>query len=178
MPVVADDDFDQEGDRYTVVKVGMIGSGTVDIEGEKIDQETGINVGLAFDFPSGTFLHYGLSMEVMQMNWTAESESYQFDESELMLNIGLEFKGYLPLPAGPLVIRPGIGIGYGALRRLDRFNGTNYLTLRGFGELVYVRDRGPDFLFEGGLWYAPSGGDDETDIKIGPLIFLRAGVLF
>ena len=167
-----------EGEGYTGVKAGVIGSGEVKIEGEGVDQDAGVTFGLLFDFPYGRRMHYGAAVEFLQMNWNAGSRSFRFSQSELLMDIGITMKAMFPCAGTRFVVRPGVGIGFGMLRRMGSFNGSNYLTLKVFSEFIYFFEDLPAFLIDGGVWYAPTGGDINSDITIGPLLFLRLGVLF
>ncbi|MCP4685590.1 MAG: outer membrane beta-barrel protein [bacterium] len=167
-----------EGDRYTSVKVGMIGSGTVDVDGADVDQSAGLSLGLGYDFPVGERLHYGFSVDLHRMKWSADTEEFPGEDSETLLDIGLTWKYMAVLSEDRFAIRPGIGVGYGTLRRRKALNGTNYLTLKANAEVIYFSGGGPGFGAEIGVFYTPTGGDSETDIKIGPLLYARAGVLF
>ena len=167
-----------EGDSYTGVKVGMLGAGEVDLTGETADQKAGFGAGVFFDFPAGTHLHYGASVDLFSVHWKANTDTYSFDATELMMDIGINVKAMLGRENGSFALRPGLGIGFGVLRRMADFNGSNYLTLKAFAEMVYFTPGTIALLLDSGVWYAPSGGDNDHDIKIGPLFYLRAGVMF
>ena len=166
------------GDSYTGIKVGYIGTGDVDLEGQKADQRSSFGAGLFFDFPFGNRMHYGVSGDLLRMNWKADGARYRFEEQEMMLDVGVNFKATLMSENGPVAVRPGVGIGFGALRRMADFSGSNYLTLKAFTEVVFFTPGDVAFLVDGGVWYAPSGGDNDHDIKIGPLLVVRFGIMF
>lgn len=174
---VAASDFDA-GFGFTGIKAGIIGSGKVKMENAEAEQSTGFNFGLDFDLPFGEKLHYGAAIDVMRMSWQIPGASPTFDESELLIDIGIRMKALIQREDSPLAFRPGVGIGLGVLPRFGPFRGSNYLTLRAFGEFIYFPDSGPGWLIEVGTWYAPNGGDGAFDISIGPLLTMRAGLLF
>jgi outer membrane protein with beta-barrel domain len=167
-----------EGERYTSIKAGLIGSGTVDVEGTEINQSTGFSLGLSYDFPLGERLHYGISVDLHRMKWSGDADRFQGEDAETLLDLGLVWKYMLVLSEDQFAIRPGIGAGYGTLRRRQTLNGTNYLTLKAFTEIIYFSARGTGLLVEVGGFYAPTGGDSDTDIKIGPLLYARVGLMF
>jgi hypothetical protein len=166
------------GESYTGIEAGFLGSGRVELTGERADQRFSYGAGIFFDFPFGAHMHYGVSADLLQMNWSAKSRSYDFEQREMMLDVGINFKATLTAENSPIALRPGIGVGFGALRRLDGFSGSNYLTLKAFSELVYFTPGDLAFLVDGGVWYAPTGGDNDHDITIGPLMILRFGIMF
>jgi len=167
-----------EGERYTSVKAGVIGSGTVDIDGTDVDQSLGLSIGLGYDFPLGERLHYGFAINLYRMKWSAETVDFQGEDTETMLDIGLAWKWMAVMSEDRFAIRPGLGVGYGTLRRRQSLNGTNYLTLKAFTEIIYFSARETGYMVEVGGFYAPTGGDSDTDIKIGPLLYARAGIMF
>ena len=167
-----------EGENFTSVKLGMIGSGTVDIDGVDVDHSTGYSIGLGYDFPLGERGHYGISIDLHRMKWSGETERFDGQDAETLLDLGLTWKYMLIMSEDRFAVRPGVGIGFGTLRRRQALSGTNYLTLKMNLEIIYASPWGMGLLVEAGGFYTPTGGDSETDIKIGPLPFIRAGVLF
>ncbi len=172
-------EFD-EGDNYTGVKVGLIGSGHVDMADRGADQATSLIGGVFFDLPFGSRLSYGLSADFFSMSWESADLRFPFEESEWLLDLGVNLKGNLLGESGALRLRPGVGVGLGVLRRMETANvgGSNFLTLKAFLEIVLATPGDLSFLLDAGVWRAPSGGDATTDITVGPLVFLRAGVMF
>jgi len=170
----------EEGESYTGVKVGLIGSGEVKVSGEIIDQNASFMAGFFFDLPFGSKFHYGLSADFVNMNWQAAGTDRDFKESRGLLDLGINLKGNFVGEDSPVGLRPGVGIGFGVLRGMDDagIGGSTYLTLKAFAEIVYFTPGDLIFLFDAGVWYAPSGGDNALDIAIGPLVFLRGGVVF
>ena len=172
-------DFD-EGDSYTGIKLGLVGSGQVDIAGREANQAASFTGGVFFDLPFGSRFSYGLSADFFSMSWESESPQFPFEASEWLLDLGVNLKGNFLSESSALGFRPGVGVGFGVLRRMEMANvaGSNYLTLKAFLEIVYTTPGDLSFLLDGGVWHAPSGGDNDTDVKVGPLVFLRAGVMF
>jgi len=170
----------EEGESYTGVKLGVIGSGAVDVAGHDVDHSTSLTAGCFFDFPFGSKFHYGLSADFLRMDWQAADYPIPFEQSEWFLDLGINFKGNFVDENSQLGFRPGLGIGFGFLRKMETAGVSNssYLTLKAFAEIIYFTPGDLIFLFDCGIWYAPSGGDNLTDVKIGPLVFLRGGVMF
>lgn len=168
------------GESYTGVKLGLIGSGGIDVDHGSVEQTIGPSAGFFFDLPLGSRLHYGLSTDLHKMSWSGERLTYQVDENGWLLDLGLNLKGDFMSDNSPLGFRPGIGAGVGFLGKMDGLgvSGSSYLILRAFAEVVYSSPSDLMFILEGGVWYAPSGGDNVTDVSIGPLFLLRGGVMF
>ena len=168
------------GVSYTGVKLGLIGSGSVNNDDDSDHQQVGPSAGLFFDLPLGSRLHYGLATDLHKMSWRGERLDYRIDETGWLLDIGVNLKADFFGDDSSLGIRPGIGVGVGFLEKMDGLgvSGSSYVILRGTTELVYFTPGDLMFVLEGGVWYAPSGGDNVTDVSIGPLVLLRAGVMF
>ena len=168
------------GVSYTGIKLGLIGSGGVDIDDDGANQQTGLSAGFFFDLPLGSRLHYGLSTDLHKMSWSGERWNSRVDETGWLLDLGVNLKGDFVSENSPLGFRPGIGTGVGFLGRMDGLgvSGSSYIILRAFAEIVYFSPSDLTFVFEGGVWYSPSGGDNVTDVTIGPLLTFRGGVMF
>jgi hypothetical protein len=176
---VAASDF-EDGDSYTGVKLGLVGSGSVDLDSRAADQATSFTGGLFFDLPLGSRLSYGLSADFFSMSWDRENPPFPFEESGWLLDLGVTFKGNFMSESSAIGFRPGVGVGIGVLPRMEMANvaSSNYLTLKAYLEIVYSSPGDLMFLFDVGVWHAPSGGDNAIDVQVGPLVFLRAGVMF
>lgn len=170
----------EEGDSFTGVKLGFMGAGNVDLAGSEIDQSSSLTAGLFFDLPFGNRLSYGLSADFFNVSWESDQPPRLFEESEWMLELGVTLKGNFLSESNPIGFRPGIGAGLGVLRRMETANvaGSSYITLKAFLETIYSPPGDLMYLIDIGVWHAPSGGDNTTDVKIGPLVFLRIGVMF
>ena len=168
------------GVSYTGVKLGLISSGSVDIDDDSDKQRAGLSAGFFFDLPLGSRLHYGLSTDLHKMSWQGERFTNRVDETGWLLDLGVNLKGNFVNEDSPFGFRPGIGAGVGFLGKMDALgvSGSSYVTLRAFAEIVYFSPGDLMFVFEGGVWYAPSGGDNVTDVSIGPLLTIRGGVMF
>lgn len=170
----------ESGESYTGVKFGLIGSGRVDVGGRRIDQRPGPSAGFFFDQPFGSRLHYSLSADLLKMAWRERTVSITREESEWLLDLGVNLKGNFVSENKPLGFRPGVGVGAAFLGRIEMagVSSSSYLTLRAFAEIVYFSPGDLMFLIETGVWYAPSGGDNATDVSLGPMFSLRGGVMF
>ena len=168
------------GIHHTGFKFGLIGSGSVGFGDRGIKQRVGPSAGFFFDQPFGPRLHYGLSMDLHKMSWRRQMPANRWDQSEWLLDLGVNLKGNLLSENSPLDLRPGVGAGVAFLGRMESagVSGSNYLTLRAFVELIFVSASDLMGMLEGGVWYAPSGGDNASDLSIGPLWTLRFGVMF
>ena len=168
------------GVSYTGIKLGLISSGSVDIDDNSDNQRAGLSAGFFFDLPLGSRLHYGLSTDLHKMSWSGERLDYRVDETGWLLDLGVNLKGNLVNEDSPLGVRPGVGAGLGFLGKMDGLgvSGSGYVIVRAFAEIVYFSPSDVMFVFEGGVWYAPSGGDNVTDVSIGPLLIIRGGVMF
>ncbi|MBD3258094.1 hypothetical protein GF377_06640 [candidate division GN15 bacterium] len=167
-----------EPTNWTGFKAGVLLDGDVELGDATVDQETSFLLQAFYDFPFGDNVFYGLGADILGMKWRGETDEQRVDETELLLDVGLHFKALLRPFGNRFAVRPGGGIGYGVMRRLENLNGSNFLTLKAYVEFVYQFDTERVILIDVGVWDAPTGGDAETDITIGPLAFVRAGIAF
>jgi hypothetical protein len=160
------------------LKVGMSSAGHVRIGDTKLGHDNSLTVGFFGDMPAGDYFSYGMAVDLLWMDWSGGAESFDLPRSEALLDASLNFKACVSCLDGQLTFRPGVGIGYGVMRRRAVLNGTNYLTLKAFIETIYALPGDHGVLAEVGVWQAPSGGDDDTLVHIGPLLLLRVGFVF
>jgi hypothetical protein len=160
------------------VKIGMSSAGDVRIDDAELTHSNSLTVGFFGDLPWGDHFSYGMAVDLLWMNWSGGAESFDLPRSEALLDVSLNFKGEVSCFDDQLAVRPGVGIGFGTMRRRATLNGTNYLTLKAFVETIYSLPGDRGILAEIGVWQAPSGGDDDTLVHIGPLLLLRFGFIF
>jgi len=168
------------GESYTGFKFGLVGSGRVELRRFDIDQRAGMSAGFFFDLPFGSRLHYSFAADLLKMSWRGQRNSFRWDESEWLLDLSVNLKGNLFSANSPIGLRPGLGVGVAILGKMETTGvaGSSYVTVKTFTELVFMSSSDLVGLIEGGVWYAPSGGDSNSDLTIGPLLMLRAGVMF
>jgi len=170
-------EFD-EGEQYSGAKIGMIGSGNVEVDEFELDQEQDFSLGIFYDFPIGNDFHYGLSADFFRMKWSGIGDADRFRQSETLLDMALSVKANLWLLHDRLAFRPGFAVGLGTQKRRFNFKGTNHLTLKVFGEVLFFTNSNLGIVSGFGIWHSPSGGDSDHDIKIGPMFYSRIGILF
>jgi hypothetical protein len=179
VPCTSASDY-EVGESYTGFKFGLIGSGSIDLDKHTIDQRSGLSAGFFFDQPFSSRLHYSISVDVHKMTWREQLPTYRWDESEWLLDLGVNLKRNLLHENSTVGLRPGIGAGVAFLGKMETAGvaGSSYVTLRAFTELVFMSSSDLMGLIEIGIWYAPSGGDNNSDLSLGPLWLLRGGVMF
>jgi hypothetical protein len=160
------------------VKIGISSAGDVRIDDAELTHSNSLTVGFFGDLPWGDHFSYGMAVDLLWMNWSGGAESFDLPRSEALLDVSLNFKGEVSCFDDQLAVRPGVGIGFGTMRRRATLSGTNYLTLKAFVETIYSLPGDRGILAEIGVWQAPSGGDDDTLVHIGPLLLLRFGFIF
>jgi len=164
---------------YVGLSGGVMGSGTSEINTITTDLSSSLSLGGFVDFAFGEHLHYGLAASYARMTWSVDDSLLIIrDEKKTLIDIAVTFKADLGIRNGAVLIRPGVGVGFAMLSRLSRLYGTNYLSVSAFTQ-VAVQIRGGTYaMVDAGIWQAPSGGNDDYDITIGPLAYLRLGVMF
>ena len=172
-------DSPYEGQTLTGIKVAWMSSGTVEIDNVEGDSKSSFGAGIFFDFPYGPSVTYGFALDVLRMDWEVATEPEALDEARTMLDLSLNFKATLAGGENARwLFRPGVAVGFGALQRFQRLSGSNYLTLKAMGELHYLTAGNFNFVLDATFWHAPSGGDRDRDVKVGPLLLVRFGIVF
>jgi hypothetical protein len=158
------------------VKWGRIGRGTAEISnGSTSDREVpagpGSVIGAAFDFPLSRKLSAGIGLSwwlIDEGQWPSLTMgARKLDGMELSAHL----KGLISFRNGRYAIRPGIGVG-------GLQGHYTVLTLQAGVELQASVSKRFGLGIESGVWCGPLGTDDEEDITIGPLGFLRVQLLF
>lgn len=163
-PVVAQSDDVLFGLRAGVVDV----DGFEPDAGATIDADLGPSAGGFIDFGLGSLLSAGLYADVHGLTG-------DFDDRSYMIDAGGTLKLSLGDRGGRAYLRPGIGVGYASV---DVGPSADFLTTRGTVEVVVPQAGHMSWLFEAGLYWAPSGSIGDDDGGFGPGFLLRAGVLF
>lgn len=157
------------------IKWGRVGRGTgetkrISTADREVQVEPGSTFGAAFDFPLSRTLSAGIGLSW----WLVEEEhwpSLNLTSGNLGgIELAAHLKGLLSFHNGRYAIRPGIGIGglQGHYTVLTLEAGVEFQTS--------LSDRFGLGL-ETGVWYGPLGTDDEVDISINPLGFMRLQLL-
>jgi hypothetical protein len=130
------------------------------------DIDMSFGAGVTVESRLGEKLVGGLYLDLLQAR--------AYDESAMMVDMGLALMAALGGGADKVTWRPGLAVGYGTLAAVGDISATHYLTLRGGLEALHPAG----WLVEASLFGAPSGGNDEATVTYGPMMMLRVGRLF
>lgn len=152
------------------VKGGLIAPGSVELDGDVYDTDSGFSLGAFLDYKLSPKVCGGVFFDLDQL--TSENESVNF------IDIGLMLKALIYKRTGNLTLKPGLGFGYGILPSVDDIGSTTYLTIKASAEIVASTHRSFSWLGEIAIFGAPWGGNDLYDTAINGLVLIRGGILF
>lgn len=150
------------------VKFGYYGQGTMTIDENEYETKDGFCFGGSLDFPITGKFYLGTAIDAAQFK--------MWNHTEYLLNGGMLLKMRIPTKSGGIQFRPAAGIGYAMLNEIGWVDETDYFTLQIINELVAVVNNKIGVLWDIGLFWALSGGNDEHDISGGPFLLVRMGV--
>lgn len=158
------------------MRLGALGSGTVEINNFEIEQKSAFSFGSSYDSPISDKLYWGVNVDFHRIEW--EGLSSFGSNQRTMIDISAGFKLRLPILDGVIVLRPGIALGAGVLPSTSGLNNSRFLTVKATNELIlYVGDQFGIFV-EGGIFLAPNGRDEVDRIFIKPLPLFRIGISY
>lgn len=142
--------------------------------GEGYVEESNRFFDIDMSFGGGAFVDTRLGERLLGGVYADVISAQAFDESGILLDVGVALKATLGGKKGKLSWRPNIGIGFGNLAETGGVAASQYLTLRGGVELVFPGG----WLVEGSLYGSPTGGNDDLTVTYGPMAMIRLGRLF
>ena len=155
------------------LKFGVISPGEAYIEESDsfFDIDGGIGAEAFVDYALGPRFSGGLFVDIDNVS--------SADESEMLMELGFTLKATVGDTARRVTWHPLFGVGWG---RMDVAaagpDALTFLTLRA-GPEVRVRTRsGQTWVAELLAYGAPSGGNDAITVTYGPMMRLRAGLIF
>jgi len=150
------------------LKFGYYGGGTMTVDNSEYNTDDGLCFGGGLDFPATRDFYIGVTFDAAQI--------VLWSKSEYLLNAGLLLKKRFSMNEGRVLFRPAVGIGYAMINEVLWVDESSYLTLQVFNEMVLVASDRFGMLWDIGLFWALSGGNDEHDISGGPFLMMRFGL--
>lgn len=112
----------------------------------------------------GLFIHYAPTVE---LEWRGISDS------GTMTEVGLSLKTILN-PGSDMLMKPGLNLGY------RTFNASNLETVTAFGVNASLQmipqNNGSKAFFDVGFLTQPNGGNSDTTVTFGPILYLGGGL--
>lgn len=159
--------------RSTTVglKAGLITSGTIYVEDGEFDSDASYSIGGFLDYRLAPKLFGGISVDAHNIS--------AFDEEKMLVDAELTLKALVAGATGRVAVRPGLGIGYGTVGAISGVaESSQYLTVRGFAEVLVPLGARSAWLGEVAVLAGPSGGNSDLDITFGPMLLVRGGFVF
>jgi len=155
------------------VKGGLITGGEFWVEDYPYDMETDMS------FSFGSFLDHKLGEKITGGLYLDAHNLAVYEESSLLLDMGITIKAMLGGRGSNLLFKPGIGFGYGMLGEIEGLaDGSNYFMLRGGCDVVVSTSSSLSWLGEVAIMGAAAGGNDDFDMGFGPMFLIRGGLVF
>ncbi len=155
------------------VKGGLITGGEFWVEDYPYDMESDMS------FSFGSYLDHKLGEKITGGLYLDAHNLAVYEESKLLLDLGLTIKAMIASKSANLTFKPGIGIGYGMLGEIEGLaDGSNYFMLRAGCDVVFSSPRSLSWLGELAIIGAGAGGNDDHDMGFGPMFLIRGGLAF
>ncbi len=155
------------------VKGGLITGGEFWVEDYPYDMESDMS------FSFGSYLDHKLGEKITGGLYLDAHNLAVYEESSLLLDMGITIKALLGGKSSNLTFKPGIGFGYGMLGEIEGLvDGSNYFLLRGGCDVVVSTSSSLSWLGEVTIMGAAVGGNDDFDMGFGPMFLIRGGLAF
>jgi hypothetical protein len=155
------------------IKLGLVHGGTVDLETTEWETDLAPSFGVMFDFRVIRGFSLGLAIDMHKFSFSIGP----YSDAAFMLNGSLVARQEIPLGKRGWLLRPGLGVGGGAMGKIGGLKNSTYLTVTPVIELLAPAGPRNKFLFELAL-LSGSGNDGATDISTGGLLLTRVGMRF
>lgn len=164
----------QPKDLMLGLKLGYLGSGTVRVAGAAFGTTASHDLGVVLDYKVAPKLY--MSMHFFMHNFSVEGIS------ENMMDIGGSFKAVIPTRNERVMLRPSLNMGYGALPEIQigksSVDSSSYFLIGPSMEIIYNTMGNYDLVGEIGFISAPTGGNSDFTVTLGPTLILRGGIYF
>jgi len=151
-------------------KIGMIGSGKLEVNSININTKTAHCFGVFGDKPIANKLYGGIAVDFFKF----KTES----DEEYLMNGSFIVKGEFKTANKRFCIQPAFGFGYGIMGELLFLKPLDFVTVQVFGDFIYVTEKKIGLLFSIGAIWLPHAGENEYDVSSGPRVLVRAGARF
>lgn len=156
--------------NFFAAKLGFITFGDVAINGLSTDTDPGFTMGVAWDVGIDRRFSGGLSFDLHRI--------YVTNEGEYLFDVSLAAKAFFLIPRRRVAIRPGVAIGYGRATEVGPLDYSNHLIVKTTLEGLFFSKARSALLGELGVMSSVSGSDGPNDIRLGPYVIARIGILF
>jgi hypothetical protein len=165
-------------EQYAGVVFGAVLPASVEVEEEEFDTKAAWSFGVFYDFPFASRFYYGFGLDFHRQRWSVPRTPETSDIDKTLLNLSARFGYYIGSDGSTFGLRPVLALGFATLESQQNVSASNYFTVRAGGELLYSGSEAIGLVAEAFVWYTPAGEDDDETIRIGPSVFMRAGIVF
>ncbi len=152
------------------LKAGLVSPGTWFVGDFEYGPDMGYSLGGFLDYKLGEKITGGVYVDIHGIN--------AYESSSSLFDFGITLKALIYNQTSKFTFKPGIGIGYGTLGKMDIYASTNYMVLKGFVDIVHSTPGGMSWLGEVGFWGSPDGGNDDFEAYFGTGLIVRGGIIF
>lgn len=152
------------------LKLGIVYSSHLRVDGVSHETGIGISGGVVFDIPVVRRVISGLGMDLHDI--------HVFEARKKMLDISLPVKYMFAFPEQHWELRPMAAVGFGYLTKVDFLERTTYLTIKGGLEAVFHTDTRYSLILDFLVLSMPTGGNHDNKVTYGPSLIIRGGFIY
>ena len=151
-------------------KAGIIYYSTFNLDTVDVESNIGLSAGVFFDINLYKKLQFSVETNLHDIQI--------LNKRPKMINLNLGLKTSFYKPHYGIAWRPGVMVGFAQLAEVWIIPASTYLILKGYVDLLVMRNRNHSWVFELGVFGSPKGGARGYDITFGPIWTFRAGVMY
>jgi hypothetical protein len=155
---------------YFGLVMGFVGPSQLFTDTINYETESGFTMGFRFDFHLVNHTYWGVSADIHRLH-VRDTGQYLFD---LSFNLKQTFfsKG------SRVAFRPGVGIGYGYLAQFREYNSAHFVLAKGGLEVLFFSSQAVAYTLEVSMLGSVWGSNQNMDLRLGPTLVGRAGLMF
>ena len=154
----------------TGVKLGMIYSSRMWVDGGSNETGIGLSGGVVIDVPVLRRLWSGLAMDLHDI--------HVFDQRKKVLDLSLPVKYVFPFQRQKWELRAVTAAGFGYHSQVDFLDRSTYLTIKGGLEAVFHGESRFSMVADLLVISAPIGGNRDHRVTFGPTLITRLGFIY
>ena len=137
---------------------------------QPLQSEIGSSAQVFADLPQGREFYLTAAFDFY---YIGISRSHQ-----VMIDASIGLKRIFPLPGPRMFLKPAVSVGFAYLAQMGDLPAARFLSLKLFLETHFTIDARKAWVGELGWFQTPAGSNGDSDVTLGPGVFLRWGLAF